>query len=63
VADMHAAILARLKKSITKVEAAQSARDLLIVEAVNMHVPVPSIAAAVGLSRARVYQIMVEQKK
>jgi DNA-directed RNA polymerase specialized sigma subunit len=63
VADKHAGVVARLKKSIAKVDAAQSDRDRLIVEAVKESVPVPQIAAAVGLSRARVYQIMSDQPK
>lgn len=63
MADKHAGVVARLKKSIAKVDAAQSDRDRLIVEAVKESVPVPQIAAAVGLSRARVYQIMSDQPK
>lgn len=56
--DGHAESLARLKKSIKKVEAAQADRDRLIVETAKANVPVPKIAAAVGLSRARIYQII-----
>lgn len=61
MADADAALLKRLEKSIEKVESAQAERDRLIVEAVKANVPVPKIGAAVGLSRARVYQIIAEQ--
>ena len=61
VTDQHAGALARLEKSVQKVEAAQKARDRLIVETAKEQVPVPRIAKAVGLSRARIYQIIAEQ--
>lgn len=59
--DKHAGALSRLAKSVQKVETAQAARDHLIVEAVKAQLPVPRIAKAVGLSRARIYQIIAEQ--
>lgn len=63
MADKHAALLARLKKSIVKVDAAQEDRDKLIVESIDGNVPVPQIASAVGLSRARIYQIKAERQQ
>lgn len=47
-----------MSKSVEKVELAQADRDRLIAEAAKAQVPVPRIAKAVGLSRARIYQII-----
>ena len=59
--DEHAGALTRLAESVEKVESAQADRDRLIVETAKASVPVPRIAKAVGLSRARIYQIIAEQ--
>jgi hypothetical protein len=61
VADEHAGPLLALAKQVEKVDRAQADRDRLIVETAKANVPVPRIAAAVGLSRARIYQIIAEQ--
>lgn len=59
--DEHSALLTRLQKIASRVESSQSERDRLIVEAVEAHVPVQQVAKSVGLSRARIYQIIAEQ--
>jgi hypothetical protein len=57
VADEHAGALAALAKQVQKVDKSIADRDQMIVEAART-VPVPKIAKAVGLSRARIYQII-----
>lgn len=61
MSDPNAMLLARLEKSVATVTFAQSERDRLIVEVVKAKVPVLKVAGAVGLSRARIYQIIAEQ--
>ena len=61
MSDQNAAMLTRLKKSVSKIESVQTDRDRLIVEATKANVPVQKVAGAVGLSRARIYQIIEEQ--
>lgn len=61
MSEDHAGALSRLAKSVEKIEVAQADRDRLIVEAARVPVPVPWIAKAVGLSRARIYQIIAEK--
>ena len=62
MSDQNAVLLARLEKSVVKVSSAQSDRNQLIVEVTKANVPVQKVANAVGLSRARIYQIVAEQE-
>jgi len=56
--DAHSKAVAQLARAVARIETAQEVRDDMIVSAFQSEVPVPRIAAAVGLSRARVYQII-----
>ena len=62
MSDQNAVLLARLEKSVVKVSSSQSERNRLIVEVTKANVPVQKVANAVGLSRARIYQIVAEQE-
>lgn len=58
MAKAHGGELTALKRAVEKVDKANAERDRLIVAASTAKVPVPQIAAAIGLSRARIYQIL-----
>lgn len=60
--DAHSKAIAQLTRAVAKIETAQESRDDMIVASFQAEVPVPRIAAAVGLSRARVYQIIQSRR-
>ena len=62
MANGDAGFIRELTMAVAEIEESQEYRDRLIVEAVQAQVPVPTVAAAVGLTRARVYQIIQKAK-
>ena len=62
MANGDAGFVRELTRAVAKIEESQESRDRLIVEAVQAGVLVPTVAAAVGLTRARVYQIIQRDK-